>query len=46
MLTAYDYSIATLLDMAKIDVVLVGDSAAPVMAGYNTNLPSTPDENV
>ena len=33
MLTAYDYSLATLLDMAKIDVVLVGDSAANVMAG-------------
>ncbi|MBP5562534.1 MAG: 3-methyl-2-oxobutanoate hydroxymethyltransferase, partial [Bacteroidales bacterium] len=36
MWTAYDYSIAKLLDMAKIDVILVGDSAANVMAGYKT----------
>ena len=43
MLTAYDYSLATLLDMAKIDVILVGDSAANVMAGYKTTLPITLD---
>ena len=46
MLTAYDYSIATLLDMAKIDVVLVGDSAANVMAGYKTTLPITLNEMI
>ena len=43
VLTAYDYSLATLLDMAKIDVILVGDSAANVMAGYKTTLPITLD---
>ncbi|MDL2326836.1 3-methyl-2-oxobutanoate hydroxymethyltransferase, partial [Bacteroidales bacterium OttesenSCG-928-A14] len=39
MLTAYDYSTAKLLDMAGLDVILVGDSAANVMAGYKTTLP-------
>ena len=43
MLTAYDYSLAALLDLAKIDVILVGDSAANVMAGYKTTLPITLD---
>ncbi|MDR3046649.1 MAG: 3-methyl-2-oxobutanoate hydroxymethyltransferase [Bacteroidales bacterium] len=46
MLTAYDYSMAKLLDLAKIDVVLVGDSAANVMAGYSTTLPITLNEMI
>ncbi len=43
MLTAYDYSMAKLLDSAGIDVILVGDSAANVMAGFDTTLPITLD---
>jgi len=39
MLTAYDYSIAKILDEAEIDVILVGDSASNVMAGFDTTLP-------
>ena len=46
MLTAYDYSTAKLLDMAKIDVILVGDSAANVMAGCKTTLPITLNEMI
>ncbi|MBR1793501.1 MAG: 3-methyl-2-oxobutanoate hydroxymethyltransferase [Bacteroidales bacterium] len=46
MLTAYDFSMAALLDKAKIDVILVGDSAANVMEGYNTTLPITLDEMI
>ena len=46
MLTAYDYSMAKLLDSTKIDVVLVGDSAANVMEGYDTTLPITLDEMI
>ena len=41
MLTAYDYSMASILDKAGIDVILVGDSASNVMAGYETTLPIT-----
>jgi len=41
MLTAYDYSMANILDAAGIDVILVGDSAANVMAGHHTTLPIT-----
>ena len=41
MLTAYDYSMASLVDEAGIDVVLVGDSASNVMAGHETTLPIT-----
>ncbi len=41
MLTAYDYSMARILDEAGIDVLLVGDSAANVMAGYETTVPIT-----
>ncbi len=44
MLTAYDFSMAKLVDQAGIDVILVGDSAANVMAGYDTTLPLTLDE--
>lgn len=46
MLTAYDFSMAKLLDSTKIDVVLVGDSAANVMEGYKTTLPVTLDEMI
>jgi len=46
MLTAYDYSMAKLLDATKIDIVLVGDSAANVMEGYETTLPITLDEMI
>ena len=41
MLTAYDYSMATIIDAAGIDVVLVGDSASNVMAGNTTTIPVT-----
>ncbi len=43
MLTAYDYSMAKIVDAAGVDVILVGDSAANVMAGYETTLPITLD---
>ncbi len=43
MLTAYDYSFARIIDSAGIDVILVGDSASNVMAGYETTLPITLD---
>lgn len=46
MLTAYDYSMARILDNAGIDVILVGDSAANVMAGYETTLPITLDNMI
>ena len=46
MLTAYDYSFATLLDQAGIDVILVGDSASNVMAGHETTLPITLDQMI
>ncbi|MDQ3886185.1 MAG: 3-methyl-2-oxobutanoate hydroxymethyltransferase [Actinomycetota bacterium] len=46
MLTAYDYSTATLLDAAGIPVLLVGDSAANVVYGYDTTVPVTVDELV
>ena len=44
MLTAYDYSMAKLIDGAGIDVILVGDSASNVMAGNETTLPITLDQ--
>ncbi|MFH0864946.1 MAG: 3-methyl-2-oxobutanoate hydroxymethyltransferase [Bacteroidota bacterium] len=46
MLTAYDYSTARILDSAKIDVILVGDSASNVMAGHKTTLPITLNEMI
>ncbi|MFW5708267.1 MAG: 3-methyl-2-oxobutanoate hydroxymethyltransferase, partial [Bacteroidota bacterium] len=46
MLTAYDYSMAKILDYAGIDVILVGDSAANVMAGHKTTLPITLNEMI
>jgi 3-methyl-2-oxobutanoate hydroxymethyltransferase len=46
MLTAYDYSMAQILDDAGIDVLLVGDSASNVMAGHETTLPITLDQMI
>ena len=46
MLTAYDYSMASLLDKTGIDVILVGDSASNVMAGFKTTLPITLDQMI
>ena len=46
MLTGYDYSMAKLLDEARIDVILAGDSASNVMAGHKTTLPITLDEMI
>ncbi len=46
MLTAYDYSFARILDGTGIDIVLVGDSASNVMAGYTSTLPITLNEMI
>ncbi len=46
MLTAYDYSIARIVDDAGIDAILVGDSASNVMAGHETTLPITLDQMI
>ena len=46
MLTAYDYTLAKIIDGAGIDVILVGDSASNVMAGYETTLPITLDHMI
>lgn len=46
MLTAYDFTTARILDEAGIDTILVGDSAANVMAGYETTLPITLDHMI
>ncbi len=46
MLTAYDYSMARIIDGAGIDVILVGDSASNVMAGHETTLPITLDQMI
>jgi 3-methyl-2-oxobutanoate hydroxymethyltransferase len=46
MLTAYDFSLAGIIDEAGIDVILVGDSASNVMAGHETTLPITLDQMI
>jgi 3-methyl-2-oxobutanoate hydroxymethyltransferase len=46
MLTAYDFSLAKLVDAAGVDVILVGDSASNVMAGHETTLPITLDQMI
>jgi 3-methyl-2-oxobutanoate hydroxymethyltransferase len=46
MLTAYDFSMAKIVDEAGIDVILVGDSASNVMAGHETTLPITLDQMI
>lgn len=45
-LTAYDYSMARLIDEAGVDLILVGDSASNVMAGHTTTLPMTLDQMI
>ncbi len=46
MLTSYDYSLARIVDTAGVDVILVGDSASNVMAGWETTLPITLDQMI
>ena len=46
MLTAYDYSMAKIVDAAHVDVILVGDSASNTMAGHETTLPITLDQMI
>jgi 3-methyl-2-oxobutanoate hydroxymethyltransferase len=46
MLTAYDYTMAKIVDNAGVDVILVGDSASNVMAGHETTLPITLDQMI
>jgi 3-methyl-2-oxobutanoate hydroxymethyltransferase len=46
MLTGYDFSMASILDEAGIDMILVGDSAANVFAGFSTTLPITLDQMI
>lgn len=46
MITAYDYSMAKLIDGAGIDIILVGDSASNVMSGHETTLPITLDQMI
>lgn len=46
MLTAYDFTMAKMVDRAGIDVILVGDSASNVMAGHETTLPITLDQMI
>ena len=46
MLTAYDFTMAKIVDSAGIDIILVGDSASNVMAGHETTLPITLDQMI
>src|ERR1700709_873392 len=46
MLTAYDFSMAKIVDEAGTDIILVGDSASNVMAGHETTLPITLDQMI
>lgn len=46
MLTAYDFTLASIIDAAGVDVILVGDSASNVMAGHETTLPITLDQMI
>ncbi|MDG2139740.1 MAG: 3-methyl-2-oxobutanoate hydroxymethyltransferase [Flavobacteriales bacterium] len=46
MLTAYDYTLAKIIDQAGIDIILVGDSASNVMAGHETTLPITLEQMI
>ena len=46
MLTAYDYTMAKIVDNSGIDIILVGDSASNVMAGHETTLPITLDQMI
>src|SRR6218665_1706924 len=46
MLTAYDYTMAKIVDTAGVDIILVGDSASNVMAGHETTLPITLDQMI
>ncbi|HET8864166.1 MAG TPA: 3-methyl-2-oxobutanoate hydroxymethyltransferase [Gracilimonas sp.] len=46
MLTAYDYTMAQIIDQAGIEIILVGDSASNVMAGYETTVPMTLDHMI
>jgi len=46
MLTAYDYSMAKIIDASGVDIILVGDSASNVMAGHETTLPITLDQMI
>ena len=46
MLTAYDYTMAKIIDNAGVDIILVGDSASNVMAGHETTLPITLDQMI
>ena len=46
MLTAYDYTLARIIDESGIDIILVGDSASNVMAGHETTLPITLDQMI